>query len=84
MPTYSFRCSDCDHLFEKFFSKIPKDGEVLDVKCTSCKSKSVVRWFSGKGSDFVLRGSGWYRDGYGNKKQEHLNTLDAKGTNGDD
>ena len=76
MPFYEFRCSDCEHLFEEFFSKIPKDGEVLEVECPKCKSKDVNRWYGSLGG-FILKGSGWYRDGYGNKKPATPPNTDA-------
>lgn len=69
MPFYEFRCSDCDHLFEEFFSKIPKNDEIFEIGCPKCKSKNVIRRYGSFGG-FILKGSGWYRDGYGNKKSD--------------
>jgi putative FmdB family regulatory protein len=76
MPFYEFRCSDCDHLFEEFFPKIPKDGETLEVECPECKSKNATRWYGSLGG-FILKGSGWYRDGYGNKKPDISPSADV-------
>lgn len=64
MPIYEYRCSDCEHRFEEFFSKMPKEDEILAVECPKCKSKNVVRWY-GHSAGFILKGGGWYRDGYG-------------------
>lgn len=37
--------------------------------CPSCKAETAKRQVSG-GTGFILRGGGWYADGYGSKKPE--------------
>jgi len=58
MPIYEYRCKECSHRFEKLMKykdPIPK--------CPKCEASQPVKLIS-VGS-FVLKGSGWYKDGYG-------------------
>ncbi len=57
MPTYEYRCKKCKHEFERF-QKITDEPV---KKCPKCKG-DVERLVSG--SSFLLKGSGWYKDGY--------------------
>lgn len=61
MPTYRYKCTnkDCDYLFE-VFQKITDDPI---SHCPNC-AQSTVSKVPVNGS-FSLKGSGWYRDGYG-------------------
>lgn len=62
MPTYEYRCKDCNHEWEAV-QKIT--AERLD-KCPVCGG-APERLISGR-PGFVLKGSCWGRDGYGNAK----------------
>lgn len=60
MPIYEYQCTYCALRFEKLM-KLNADNP----KCEDCASdtkKSVSR------GSFILKGDGWYRDGYGLKK----------------
>ena len=62
MPLYDFICEDCKHIFDniqKYEDESPKC-----VKCNGSTSRVVGA------PSFVLKGSGWYKDGYSNKPQE--------------
>lgn len=65
MPIYEYRCSSCGKGFEKLM-KISDN----DPSCPHCKSSRPRKMVSASG--FVLKGSGWFRDGYG------LNSSEAK------
>jgi len=59
MPTYDYQCQKCDFEFERE-QRITEDP----IKtCPKCKSRKAKRLLSA--SNFILKGGGWYADGYG-------------------
>ena len=62
MPTYEYRCKKCQHEFEK----VQKITEAPVKTCPKCKG-AVVRLVSS--STFMLKGSGWYKDGYASTRK---------------
>ncbi len=60
MPTYEYRCDKCGKAFE-VFQKITDDPV---EKCRDCGGK-VQKLVSA--SNFVLKGSGWYKTDYAAK-----------------
>ena len=67
MPTYDYQCQKCGFEFERE-QRITEDP----IKtCPKCKSRKAKRLLSA--SNFILKGGGWYADGYGSsggKKSE--------------
>ena len=62
MPTYDYQCQKCGHEFERV-QRITEDP----IKtCPECKSRQAKRLLSAP--NFILKGGGWYADGYGNAK----------------
>ncbi len=61
--TYEYQCSACGHEWEA--EQSIKDAP-LDT-CVSCGQKTAKRLVSG-GTGFLLKGGGWYADGYGSAK----------------
>ena len=59
MPSYDYRCADCDHVFEEFQRITAEPG----AKCPGCGSIECTRLISG--GTFHLKGSGWYASDYG-------------------
>ena len=60
MPTYDYQCQKCGHELERV-QRITEDP----IKtCPECKSKKAKRLLSAP--NFILKGGGWYADGYGN------------------
>lgn len=57
MPIYEYRCPDCGHEFEKL-QKISDPTP----ECPTCGAGEVKKKVSA--SAFVLKGGGWYADGY--------------------
>jgi putative FmdB family regulatory protein len=62
MPTYSYLCDACQTEFDKE-QRISEDPI---RKCPKCGKLKVRRMISS--GNFILKGGGWYSDGYGSKK----------------
>ena len=58
MPTYDYKCSHCNHLFEEVQSM--KDP--LLTKCPECGKDTLVRLIGGGG--VIFKGSGFYQIDY--------------------
>jgi putative FmdB family regulatory protein len=58
MPTYDYKCSDCDYSFE-VFQKITEDP--LQV-CPECSGK--LKRLIGPGAGPIFKGSGFYQTDY--------------------
>ena len=77
MPIYEYKCENCGHEFEEMlhFSErevplnTPCEQQIEQTKHMSFKCDGKVHLKMSLGS-FHLKGSGWYKDGYGKKKQE--------------
>ena len=64
MPIYEYQCTECDHIIEKIESF---KSEIRTIICPFCNG--ISNRILSLGS-FHLKGSGWFKDGYGKKKQE--------------
>ena len=64
MPIYEFRCTECDEVSEEMLSFKSKKKT---TKCPVCGSKSERIMSLGS---FHLKGSGWYKDGYGKRNSK--------------
>lgn len=76
MPTYEYRCDKCGKTFE-VFQRITDDP--VD-KCQDCGGK-VQRLVNA--TNFILKGSGWYKTDYGKKEvpsKEVSTPCDASGS----
>ena len=62
MPIYEYRCDTCEHCFEM----LQRVGADAPEACPSCGAAHVRKLVSS--TSFVLKGSGWYKDGYGLQK----------------
>jgi len=74
MPTYEYRCNECDGLFE-FFQKIT--DEPLKT-CPDCGGE-LVRLISG-GMGVIFKGSGFYTTDYKNTSSNFSNSKKDKDT----
>ena len=61
MPIYNYRCEDCFEDFEILLS-IKEREQSETVLCKKCNSEKVLPLMSK--TSFVLKGKGWYKDGY--------------------
>ena len=77
MPIYEYKCENCGYEFEEMlhFSErdvplnTPCPNRIFDrnqePQCFNCDGKIHLKMSLGS---FHLKGSGWYKDGYGDKK----------------
>jgi putative FmdB family regulatory protein len=63
MPTYDYACTSCGNTWE-LEQRIIEDPA---KKCPKCGKNTAKRQISSGGA-FILKGGGWYADGYGTKK----------------
>lgn len=75
MPTYEYRCQNCGHEWEVFQSM--KDDPVTE--CPSCGEPEAKRQISA-GTGFILKGGGWYADGYAGYKKADASRSEATKT----
>ncbi|HAN32688.1 MAG TPA: FmdB family transcriptional regulator [Myxococcales bacterium] len=59
MPTYVYRCDQCEHHFEVF----QRITAAAQADCPQCASAGPKRQISG--GTFHLKGAGWYASDYG-------------------
>ena len=64
MPTYDYQCGKCGIEFERE----QRITEPPVKTCPKCKGRKVKRLLSAPG--FILKGGGWYADGYGSKSKK--------------
>ena len=64
MPIYEYQCTECDNITEKIETF---KSEIRTIMCPFCNG--ISNRILSLGS-FHLKGSGWFKDGYGKKKQE--------------
>ena len=59
MPTYTYKCNECEHQFD--IRQSINDDKLKD--CPECEKKeSLVKLITG-GSGFQLKGNGWFNKG---------------------
>lgn len=64
MPTYDYKCTECNHIFEEFQKMTDEPLEV----CPSCKGK--LKRLIGAGITPIFKGSGFYQTDYKNSKSD--------------
>lgn len=58
MPTYSYECENCGHQMDC----LQKMADEPFKNCPFCGKNQLVRVIGAR--YFVLKGGGWYKDGY--------------------
>jgi putative FmdB family regulatory protein len=81
--TYEYACEACGHTWEA--EQRIKDAALKE--CVSCGAPKAKRLISG-GTGFLLKGGGWYADGYGSaapskSSGDAESSASAKSTSGD-
>ena len=72
MPTYEYACEACGNNWEAE-QRITEDPLKECPKCGAPKAQRLI-----SGSRFVLKGGGWYADGYGSKSSSTPKSGDSK------
>lgn len=77
MPTYDYRCNNCEHEFELFQSM--KDG--VKKKCPECGKLALERLI-GLGAGVIFKGSGFYETDYRSESYKKGAEADKKAKSG--
>lgn len=73
MPTYDYRCSKCDHVWELFQSI----KAAPEKKCPSCGKLAAKRLISA-GGGVLFKGSGFYQTDYRSEGYKKAAEADKK------
>lgn len=71
--TYEYACASCGHEWEAEQSI----REAPLKKCPKCGKLQAKRMIS-RGAGFILKGGGWYADGYGSSKSSKSDNSGEK------
>ena len=80
MPIYEYQCEEFEHI-EEVLQKSTEGFYFLGKGCPSCGSKGNMTRMISVGS-FHLKGSGWFKDGYGIKEKKEETHTPPKSTGG--
>ncbi len=73
MPTYDYRCNNCDHEFELFQAM----SAGVKKKCPECGKMTLERLI-GTGAAVIFKGSGFYETDYRSKSYTSDKEADSK------
>ena len=65
MPIYEYQCDKCNCLWEE----IQKFSDPTLTYCKGCESEGGVHRLMPGRMAFILKGGGWYKDGYSSQKK---------------
>jgi putative FmdB family regulatory protein len=74
MPTYEYGCEACGKTWE-LEQRITEDPIKKCPKCGKLKAKRLI-----SGGSFMLKGGGWYADGYGSGKKAAAASSGSEGS----
>ena len=75
MPTYAYKCDNCEHEFEQFQSITAKSLR----KCPEC-TRFRLRRLIGTGAGIIFRGSGFYETDYRSESYKQGEEKAKKGS----
>ena len=73
MPTYEYRCKNCEHEFELFQNM----SERVKRKCPEC-GKSTLERLIGTGAAVIFKGSGFYETDYRSESYRKAAKADSE------
>ena len=65
MPIYEYKCDLCNCLWEE----IEKFSDPALTYCKGCETEGGVHRLIPGQLNFILKGDGWYKDGYSSRKE---------------
>ena len=65
MPIYEYKCNKCNCLWEE----IQKFSDPILTLCKGCEIEGGVNRLVPGQMNFILKGDGWYKDGYSSPKE---------------
>ena len=74
MPTYDYKCTNCNYTFEYFQ---PMTAEPL-TECPNCKG--TVKRIIGKGAGPIFKGSGFYQTDYKSNSSQNKSSSKTDNT----
>lgn len=66
MPTYDYKCEDCEYAFETFHSMSQDPLK----KCPKCSKDTLKRLIGGQNATLKFKGSGFYITDYKNSTND--------------
>ena len=78
MPTYDYRCDACGHLWD-IEQRMTEDPIKKCPECGKLKAKRQIT-----GGNFILKGGGWYADGYGSSSATKKSEPEAAASSSSD
>jgi putative FmdB family regulatory protein len=66
MAIYEYRCEHCDDNIERYL-KMDEAKSQCVLFCKVCKSSKTFKKSIGNSGGFILKGKGWFSDGYQTK-----------------
>lgn len=72
MPTYEYKCENCEHFFEQFQSITAKSLK----KCPECGKMKLNRLI-GTGAGIIFKGDGFYQTDYRDKSYTEAAKKDS-------
>lgn len=76
MPTYEYRCDNCQTVFEVFQSI--KASPLRRTKCESCCKVTPVKRLIGPGGAVLFKGSGFYQTDYRSESYRKAAEAESK------
>jgi putative FmdB family regulatory protein len=74
MPTYDYKCEECNYTFE-LYQRMTEEPLAI---CPNCKGK--LKRLIGPGSGPIFKGTGFYQTDYKNKKNSGIEKKDSSKT----
>ena len=82
MPTYEYKCTKCERLFEVFQPITASAKRHLETDCKQCNNRAPVRRCIGTGGGIIFKGSGFYQTDY--RSEGYKKSAEAEKKSGEE